>query len=430
MTNLNNNELSARTNLHNFCNTVKAGLHNAVVSSRKRHVLLVLLLLGAALCAAIYWPYHLPASLAGLMLVPAAFTYLCWAAVSAAAVGYVPGALEMQHNFARIGFVNSAGEAPYLIQKEQCGNAVILTYHCTGFPVSAWVDKQLELESALNMLIASVKEGNDRRTVHLCCVPPEHAFDTIEWHERYILRNEDNKLILGRGLTGDVIVDIDKTPHILIGGNTGSGKSVLVQCLLWQAIQQADVVYVADFKGGVDFSYVWQEFAYIITEETKLLVLLNHLADTLEERKRLFKEVDAANITEYREKSGEYMQRIVFACDEVAELLDKTGADKARKELLAQIEARLALIARQGRAFGVHLILATQRPDANILPGQIKNNMNIRICGRADSTLSTIIIGDGRAAEQIPHDAQGRFIMEDGTVFQAYYFNDDTISKW
>ena len=124
------------------------------------------------------------------------------------------------------------------------------------------------------------------------------------------------------------------------------------------------------------------------------------------------------------------MQRIVFACDEVAELLDKTGADKARKELLAQIEARLALIARQGRAFGIHLILATQRPDANILPGQIKNNMNIRICGRADTTLSTIIIGDGRAAEQIPHDAQGRFLMEDGTVFQAYYFNDDTISAW
>lgn len=108
----------------------------------------------------------------------------------------------------------------------------------------------------------------------------------------------------------------------------------------------------------------------------------------------------------------------------------KTGADKSRKELLAQIEARLALIARQGRAFGIHLILATQRPDANILPGQIKNNMNIRICGRADTTLSTIIIGNGRAAEQIPHDAQGRFIMEDGTVFQAYYFSDDTISKW
>ena len=186
---------------------------------------------------------------------------------------------------------------------------------------------------------------------------------------------------------------------------------------------------VADFKGGVDFSRAWQQLSYIVTNEKKLLALLNQLAETLEERKRLFNAVDAANITEYREKAGDYMQRIVFACDEVAELLDRTGADKERKEMLAQIEANLALIARQGRAFGIHLILATQRPDATILPGQIKNNMNVRICGRADTTLSTIIIGDGRAAEQIPHDAQGRFLMEDGTVFQAYYFNDDTTLK-
>lgn len=102
---------------------------------------------------------------------------------------------------------------------------------------------------------------------------------------------------------------------------------------------------------------------------------------------------------------------------------------KQRKELLSQIEARLALIARQGRAFGIHLLLATQRPDANILSGQVKNNMNIRICGRADTTLSTIIIGDGRAAEQIPQDAQGRFLMEDGTIFQGYYFDGETILK-
>ena len=49
--------------------------------------------------------------------------------------------------------------------------------------------------------------------------------------------------------------------------------------------------------------------------------------------------------------------------------------------------------------------------------------MNIRICGRADTTLSTIIIGDGRAAEQVPHDARGRFLMEDGTVVSHYNEN-------
>ena len=331
MTNLNNNELSSRTNLRNLTSTAKAGLHNAATYPRKRYSLLALLLLGLVLCAAIYGPYHLPGALGSVLLVPAAFAYLCWGVCSLAAVGYVPGALEMQHNFARIGFVNSAGEAPYLIQKEQHGNVVTYTYRCTGFPVSLWVDKQLELESALNMLIASVKEGKDRRTISLCCVPPEHAFDTAEWHNCYINYNEDNLLLLGSGLTGNVVVDIDKTPHILIGGNTGSGKSVLTKCLAWQTVLQGDVVYVADFKGGVDFPRAWQEFAYIITNEQKLLVLLNRLADTLEKRKQLFKEVEAANITEYRQKSVDYMQRIVFVCDEVAELLDKTGADKERK---------------------------------------------------------------------------------------------------
>ncbi len=429
MTNPSNSELTARTNLHNFFSTVKAGLYGVITIPRKRAAFAVLTFLNALLCTAIYWAQHFSPALNGITLALALFVFLSLSVLCAAAVGYVPGALDMQHNFARVGFVNSAGEAPYLIYKEQHGNVVTYTYCCTGFPFSSWVDNQLKLETALNMLIATVKEGKDRRTIKLCCVPPEHAFEIAEWHDRYIYRNEDNLLLLGRGLTGDVIINIDKTPHILIGGNTGSGKTILLQCLVWQAIQQADVVYVADFKGGVDFSRTWQRFAHIVTDEQQLLALLNKLADTLNERKELFREVDAPNISTYRKKTGEYMQRIIFACDEVAELLDKTGADKQRKELLSQIEARLALIARQGRAFGIHLLLATQRPDANILSGQVKNNMNIRICGRADTTLSTIIIGDGRAAEQIPQDAQGRFLMEDGTIFQGYYFDGETVLK-
>lgn len=115
--------------------------------------------------------------------------------------------------------------------------------------------------------------------------------------------------------------------------------------------------------------------------------------------------------------------RLIFACDEVAEMLDKTGADNERKKLLAQIENRLS-IARQGRAFGIHLILATQRPDANVLPGQIKNNMDFRVCGRAGNVLSQIILDNTSAAEQIPKDARGRFITGDGTVFQGYLFDE------
>lgn len=71
--------------------------------------------------------------------------------------------------------------------------------------------------------------------------------------------------------------------------------------------------------------------------------------------------------------------------DEVAEILDKTGLTKEEKEQVTRIENRLSTIARQGRAFGIHLFLSTQRPDANILSGQIKNNIGYRICGRADN---------------------------------------------
>lgn len=118
---------------------------------------------------------------------------------------------------------------------------------------------------------------------------------------------------------------------------------------------------------------------------------------------------------------------MIFACDEVAELLDKTGADSERKKLIAQVENKLATIARQGRAFGVHLILATQRPDANIIPGQIKNNMDFRVCGRADNVLSQIILDSTIAADQIPKDTQGRFITGDGTVFQGYFFDESKL---
>ena len=122
--------------------------------------------------------------------------------------------------------------------------------------------------------------------------------------------------------------------------------------------------------------------------------------------------------------SGEHLNRLIFACDEVAEVLDKTGMDKAQKERIGQIESKLATIARLGRAFGIHLILATQRPDANLIPGQIRTNLGCRICGRADSILSQIILDSTAAADQISKEVRGRFLLQDGTVFQGYWFDE------
>ena len=153
--------------------------------------------------------------------------------------------------------------------------------------------------------------------------------------------------------------------------------------------------------------------------EEDLRYTLDQLVTVLEYRKSVFKALGCPNIDAYNETTGQPLPRLIFACDEVAEMLDKTGADSERKKLLAQIENKLSTIARQGRAFGIHLILATQRPDANVLPGQIKNNMDFRVCGRAGNVLSQIILDNTSAAEQIPKDARGRFITGDARCFKA-----------
>lgn len=426
MTNLDHNELNSHTNLYNFICTVKSGLHKVAAIPAKRVELAAFLVLDMMLCMSVYKPvYHFAG---GAILFPAAFVYFVLLVLYLAIVGYVPGALGMLHNFSRVGFTNAVGEAPYLICREQRANGVIaLTYYGTGFPLSLWIDNQLQIESALNLLIASVHDGADRRTILLECVLPNHAFDAIRWDNSLTHIADDNLLVLGRGLTGDIVVDLNKTPHILIGGNTGSGKTVLLRCLLWQAIHQGDIVYIADFKGGVDFGRVWHTLTDIITEENALLVLLARLIDELEERKKLLVAAEAANITEYGAKTGNHLPRIILCVDEAAEVLDKTNASKERKEFVSQVADKLSTLTRQGRAMGIHVWIGVQRGDADVLPGQVKNNLNIRVCGRADATLSTITIGDGRAAEQIPSDAQGRFITADGEVFQAYYFDDSLV---
>lgn len=161
-------------------------------------------------------------------------------------------------------------------------------------------------------------------------------------------------------------------------------------------------------------------------EAEELLTILSGLVDELERRKTVFRDAGYSNIDEYNKATGEGLQRLIFACDEVAEVLDKIGLSKEAKELVSQIESKLSVIARQGRAFGLHLILATQRPDATILSGQIRNNIDCRVCGRANSVLSQIILDNTDASDRIPKDARGRFLLHDGTVFQGYLFDENT----
>ena len=337
------------------------------------------------------------------------------------------GGKAAKEGLQKVGLVNHAGEAPALIAKRQDRDNPRLTiweFDPCGIPLGEWEDKRARIETALDITIAKMTWAEGRKLIRVYAVPAKSDFPALlPWKDKYL--SPDNfVLVLGESLTGPVSVNLANIPHILLGGSTGSGKSVLLKLLLMQSLRKGAEVYIADFKGGVDFPKVWHKKCRMCFTEEDLLYTLGQLVAVLEYRKGRLAETGCPNLDAYNEATGDSLPRLVFACDEVAELLDKTGRSKEEKESLAQIENRLATLARLGRAFGIHLILATQRPDANILPGQIKNNLDFRVCGRADNVLSQIILDNTSAADQIPKEARGRFITGDGTVFQGYLFDE------
>lgn len=355
-------------------------------------------------------------------------TYLIVAGIVVTILILTPiGKRSVQKQLQTIGLVNHAEAVPELKSKrkdKQNPKITIWEFTSQGIPLKAWKDKKEAIETALDITIVKMKNGSGKSRVLIHAVPAVSDLpDIIKWKDKY-LSQQSFVLNLGESFTGPVTMDLARVPHILLGGATGSGKSVLLKLLLMQANKKGANVCIADFKGGVDFPPVWHKECRMCFEEQSTLELLTELAEELERRKRLLKAAGLPNIDHYNAVTGENLQRYIFACDELAEMLDKTGLTKEQKEIVVKIESKLSIIARQGRAFGIHLILATQRPDSTILNGQIKNNINCRICGRADNVLSMIILDNTDAADQIPEDAQGRFLLHDGTIFQAYWFDD------
>ena len=326
-----------------------------------------------------------------------------------------------------IGLINHTGMPPDLLRKRRDKDnprVTVWEFRNQSIPLQEWEKKRPAIETALGITIVKLAYAKGKSRVLVYAVSAgDDLPEVLKWKDSY-LSPKSFVLVLGESYTGPVTVNLAHIPHILLGGSTGSGKSVLLKLLLMQALRKGAEVYIADFKGGVDFPKVWHEKCRMCFTEEDLRYTLDQLAAVLEYRKNAFKALGCPNIDAYNETTEQPLPRLIFACDEVAEMLDKTGADNERKKLLSQIESMLSTIARQGRAFGIHLILATQRPDATIIPGQMRNNMDFRVCGRVDSVLSQIILDNTSAAEQIPKDARGRFITGDGTVFQGYLFDE------
>ena len=324
-----------------------------------------------------------------------------------------------------VGFKDKAGETPLLLSNYKEGKTETFEFYSPTLPLTEYEKRKTIIENALNIQIVDISVGNDLQHVLLKTVPAKNKLpDKIEW-DSSLLSEKTSKFVIGESQIDTVSFNLNITPHILIGGSSGSGKTALFKLVMAQAIMKGYDVYIADFKGGVDFNGFWSNKCDIITNRERLMKRLDFIVKELEVRKEMFRKTKCNNIVQYNNMLGCDLQRIIFGCDEIAELLDKTGFDKDNKAVVAQIESKISLLARQGRAFGIHLVFATQRPDSEILKGQIKNNFDIRICGRADKVLSQIILDTPEAAEKIPKDKQGVFLTNTGVLFKAYYLNED-----
>lgn len=336
-------------------------------------------------------------------------------------------AKRVENCLASIGFCDGAGNTPLLLSKHTEGKAVVYEFYSTTISIGEYEKRISNIETALNLHIVSYELGQDFQHIYLKTVPKNNDLDkTLNWKEK-LLSHEDFVLQIGESQLDVETINLNVTPHILIGGSTGSGKTVLLKLLLMQCLKKSADVYIADFKGGVDYPQQWHERCNMRFTIEGLVKTLTDIMEVLKDRKRIFKEENYSDILQYNQNHSNKMKRIIVVCDEVAEVLDKTYLDKEQKVLVPQVESILSTISRQGRAFGIHLILATQRPDSEVLKGQIKSNIDCRICGRCDSVLSKIILDNTDGTEKVPKDKQGFFLTNTGILFKAYYFDD---SDW
>ncbi|PWX08254.1 FtsK/SpoIIIE domain-containing protein [Clostridium perfringens] len=292
----------------------------------------------------------------------------------------------------------------------------------------AWKSYIPQLQTSLNISIISIEQGASKRIVIIKSMAGDAKIPKyLPWDDKYI-EEQEGVVVVGQTFSGNIKIDLNKSPHILSAGETGSGKSVILRCILWQLLKQGAIAYMVDFKGGVEFGLEYEKVGQVITEVDAAEKLFKYLVDENAKRLKLLRESGSKNIGEYNKKfEGEELKRIIVVIDELAELMDKTGVDDETRAKLVRIEGYTSTLARLSRATGINLCIGVQRPDAKVITGQIKNNVPVRICGRfADSKASEIVLSNTKAKD-LP-EVKGRFLFKlgaDTVQFQAFYFDDD-----
>lgn len=234
---------------------------------------------------------------------------------------------------------------------------------------------------------------------------------------------------IGKDISGaPVTAALDKMPHLLVAGQTGSGKSVMVNTILTSLLYRnspSDLKLIlvdpkqVELKPYDDIPHL---LTPVIVEPEKCISALKWTVAEMERRYKALSEVRVRNIVEYNNlKKEEGMPYIVVVIDELADLMMMAARD---------VEALIVRIAQKARAVGIHLILATQRPSVDVITGLIKANIPARIAFTVASQVDSRTIIDQQGAEKLlgqgdmllltadmpkPKRVQGALITDDET---------------
>ena len=230
------------------------------------------------------------------------------------------------------------------------------------------------------------------------------GFRTLLKHKDFRSKSNRLPIALGQGISGECqIMDLAQTPHLLIAGATGSGKSVCVNSIICSLIcarapEQLRLLLIdpkiVELKFYNDIPHLMTP---VITEPKRAFQALQYCLFEMERRYSLLDEVGVRDISSFnrkasQNKNGEKLPYIVIIIDELADLMATTG-----KEL----ESTLARLAAMARAVGLHIVLATQRPSIDVITGLIKANIPSRIAFMVASKFDSRIIIDGVGAEKL-----------------------------
>ena len=223
-------------------------------------------------------------------------------------------------------------------------------------------------------------------------------------------------LFLGKDASGEpLITDLTLMPHLLIAGTTGSGKSVCINTIIMSImyLQRPDMVRLILFDPKVVEMAPFKEIPHlmcpVINETGRATSVLDWACEKMDERYEFLAEAGVRNIRGYNQLTREelverfkpstpeeeakipkFLPYIVIIIDELADLMMTSGKE---------VEAFIVRLAQKSRAVGIHLILATQRPQATVVTGLIKSNMPSRIAFRVSSKMDSRIVLDQNGAD-------------------------------